>query len=179
MSKIMNETMMTPDRTTVHSRGSRGVRWAIVGATLLVIVIIAAAIAAPALRPLVRSRIVKTLDENFASRLELKNLDVSLFPSVRVTGQGLVLRQRDRADAPPLIVVNQFSAETSLFSLLRMRVHHVRLDGLQINIQTGREKQPGDGTHKKPPNFVIDEVVADGARLKTIPSKPGKKPLVW
>ena len=141
--------------------------------------IVAAAIAAPALTPLVRSRIVKTLEENFASRLELKNLDVSLFPSVRVTGQGLVLRQKDRADAPPLIVINQFSAETSLFSLLRTRVQHVRLDGLQIHIQTGREKQPGDGTHKKPPNFVIDEVIADGARLETIPSKPGKKPLVW
>ena len=174
----MKETT-TPDRPTSHSRLSLGARWAIAAGALVVIAIVAVAIAAPALSPYVKSRITRTLEENFASRLELKNLEVSLFPSVRVSGDGLVLRQRDGGDIPPLIMVSHFTAETNLLSGLFSRVERVKLDGLQIHIQTGHDKQPGGGTHKKPPGFTIAEVIADGTRLETIPSKPGKDPLVW
>lgn len=170
---------MTPDRPTGRSQLSRGARWAIAAGGLIVIAIVAVAVAAPALSPYVKSRVTKTLEENFASRLELKSLDVSLFPSVRVSGDGLVLRQKEGGDIPPLIIVNHFTAETNLLLALFSRIQHVRLDGLQIHIQTGRDKQPGDGAHKKPPGFTIAEVIADGARLETIPSKPGKDPLVW
>src|SRR5882724_388778 len=170
---------MTPDRPASRSHLSLGARWAIAAGVLIVVAILAVAIAAPALSPYVKSRITATLEENFASRLELKNLDVTLFPSVRVSGDGLVLRQKEGGDIPPLIVVNHFTAETNLLSALVSRVERVKLDGLQIHIQTGRDKQPGDGTHKKPPGFTIAEVIADGTRLETIPSKPGKDPLVW
>ncbi len=166
-----------------HAPVSRGARWAIAAGVLLVIVVAAAAIGARGMSAKARSRIIQTLEENFASRLELESLDVSLFPSVHVTGRGLILRQKGYPDIPPLVAVAQFSADTSILALLRMptRIHRVRLDGLQIHVQTGREKHPDDGqdVHKKPPNFAIDEVIADGARLETIPAKAGKVPLVW
>ena len=150
----------------------------------LVIVIAGAAIGARGISNRARERIIKTLEETFASRLELKTLNVSLFPSVQITGAGLVLRQKAQtAGVPPLIVVDQFSADTNLLELFHLptKIQHVRLVGLQIHIQTGQPKNPdaGIGGSKKPPNFVIGDVIADGTRVETIPAKPGKVPLVW
>lgn len=182
----MQDTLTT-DREHTPSRISRGARWAIAAGVLLIVLIAAVVIGARSVTPWVHERIVKTLEESFGSRLELKTLDVSLFPSVRITGQGLVLRQKGREGGPPLITIDRFSAHTTILSLFRIPtgVDHVRVEGLQIRVQTGGEKSTGDGAAgtkphgKKPPNFVIDEVIADGARLETIPSKPGKQPLVW
>ena len=172
----------TTDRIAKSSQGSRAARWAIAAGALLLVVVAAAAIGARSITPWVHNRIVQTLEETFASRLEIKSLDVTLFPSVRITGQGVTLRQKGREDGPPLITMERFSAHASLFSLFRIptAVDHVRVEGLQIHVQTGGEKKAHEPvTEKKPPNFVIDEVIADGARLETIPAKPGKQPLVW
>lgn len=173
----------TSDPLSKRPQVSRGARWAIAAGLVLVIGLAAAAIGARSISSRARDRIIQTLEESFAGRLELKSLDVSLFPSVHVTGRGLVLRHKGRDDIPPLIVVDQFSAETSILSLFHIptKIHHVRLVGLQIRIQTGGGKNSDakPATHKKPPNFIIDEVIADGARLETIPAKAGKVPLVW
>jgi AsmA-like C-terminal region len=178
----MHETLTT-DRTRKPIL-STGARWAIAVGVLLVIAIAGAAFFARGIASQARERIIQTLQETFASRLELKSLDVSLFPSVHITGTGLVLRQKTQtSDVPPLITIDQFSAETSLLELLHVptKVQHVRLIGLQVHVQTGQPKNPGAATtgSKKPPNFVIGEVVADGARVETIPAKAGKVPLVW
>src|SRR5580693_8538415 len=174
---------MTTDRTPKPREVSHGARWAIGAALLLALAIAGLAIGAQSITPWVRNRIVQTMEETFASRLELKSLDVSLFPSVRISGQGLTLRQKGVENGPPLITVDRFSAHTSLLSLFRIptAVNHVRIEGLQIHVRTGGEKRPDNGPagEKKPPNFVIDDVVADGARLETLPAKPGKVLLVW
>jgi hypothetical protein len=174
---------LTTDRTIGRSPFSPGARWAIAAGVILVIGIAGAAIGARSISSRARDRIVQTLEEAFASRLELKSLDVSLFPSVRVNGRGVVLRQKGRDDTLPLIVVDQFSADTSILSLFHIptKIQRVRLVGLQIRVQTGGAKRPDNGpaTDKRPPNFIIGEVIADGARVETIPAKPGKVPLVW
>jgi hypothetical protein len=79
--------------------------------------------------------------------------------------------------------VERFTADTNLLELLHIptKVQHVRLTGLRVNVQTGQAKTPNDdkSDSKKPPNFVIGEVIADGARVETIPAQSGKVPLVW
>jgi hypothetical protein len=179
----MLETLTT-DSTSGRSRISNGARWAIGVAVFLVIVIAGLAIGARGISARARERIMKTLEETFASRLELKTLSVSLFPSVHITGTGLVLRQKAQtAGVPPLIIIDQFSADTNLLELLHIptKVQHVRLVGLRVQIQTGQPKNPDAGTRasKAPPNFIIGEVIADGTRVATIPAKAGKVPLVW
>jgi AsmA-like C-terminal region len=178
---------MRESLTTDRANGrplSSGARWAIALGVLLVAAIAGAAIGARSISNRARERIMQTLEETFASRLELKSLDVSLFPSVHVTGTGLVLKHKEQAaDAPPLIQVEQFSADTNLFELFHLptKIQHVRLVGLQIHVLTGQPKSAsvGSGASKKPPNFVIGEAIADGARLETIPAESGKTPLVW
>src|SRR5258708_7430767 len=137
----MNETM-TPGRTASRPQFSSGARWAVAAVVLIVVAMVAVAIAAPALSPYVKNRITKTIEDNFASRLELKNLDVTLFPSVRVSGDGLVLRQKDGGDIPPLIMVNHFLAETNLLSAVFRSIQPVQLDGCHISAPTRRHKQP-------------------------------------
>jgi len=176
----MRETS-TPDRTTKHPI-STGARWAIAAGVLVLIAIVGAAIGARGISGRARTRIIQTLEETYASRLELKTLDVSLFPSVHVTGTGLVLRQKNEGSGPPLITVDQFTADTSILELFHLpaKIQHVRLTGLQVHVQTGRPKNPSGekSDSKKPPNFVIGEVIADGARVETIPAQAGKVPLV-
>jgi hypothetical protein len=178
----MKETLTTDG--TGRRVLSTGARWAIAVGVLLVIAIAAAAIGARGIAGHARERIINTLQEAYASRLELKSLDVSLFPSVHITGTGLILRQKTQtSDVPPLITIDQFSADTNLLELFHIptKIQHVRLVGLQVHVQTGQPKNPGAAAagSKKPPNFVIGEVIADGARVETIPAKPGKVPLVW
>ena len=175
---------VTTERMIGRPPSSTGARWAIAGGVLLIILIAGAAIGARAISGTVRDRILQTLEETFASRLELKTLNVSLFPSVHITGAGLVLKQKEQnSNAPPLITVDQFSADTNLLSLLHIptKIQHVRLIGLQVHVQTGQPKnsKAAATASRKPPNFVIGEVIADGARVETIPAKPGKAPLVW
>jgi hypothetical protein len=172
---------LTPDPTHKRVSASHGKRWAIGIAIVLIVIIAAVAILTPTLTGKARDGVKSALEEYFASRLEMKSLDVSLIPSVHVVGRGIVLRHED-GDAPPLIVIDQFTADTNLLSLLFDRIHTVRLDGLQVRVLTGGVKKPSETAkqhHKKPPHFVLDEVIADGARVETIPAKSGKVPLVW
>ena len=80
------------------------------------------AIGAHSISDRARDRIRKTLEETFASRLEIKTLDVQVLPSVHVSGTGLVLRQKNdgTGNTKPLILVDQFAADTSILELLHL-----------------------------------------------------------
>jgi len=179
----MAETLTT--NRTPKRKISTGARWGIAAGVLLILFVAALAIGSNSVSGWARDRIRKTLEETFASRLELKTLDVRVFPSVHVIGTGLVLRQKNHGEEskPPLITVDQFTADTNLLELFHLptKIQHVRLTGLRVNVQTGQSKHPDNDKSgsKKPPNFVIGDVIADGARVETIPSQAGKVPLVW
>jgi hypothetical protein len=99
-----------------------------------------------------------------------------------------VLWPAARADLPPLIEVQKFSARAGLMELLLPTKHvgSVRLEGLWIQL-------PPRGAHigapaltaetppakKKPPaafSVVMDTIVADHARLDLLSGAPGKPP---
>jgi hypothetical protein len=141
-------------------------------------------VAARQVTRLVHDRIIAALEDHFESRVEIKTLEVTLFPSTRVTASGLVLRHKRRSDVPPLITINQLTAETSLLELFRTptRMSRVRLQGLKIHVMARRSDSDEGRRHRtgqRAPQFVINELIADGAVLETIPKSAEKVPLVW
>ena len=53
----------------------------------------------------VHDRIIAALEDHFESRVELKNLDVTLFPATRVTANGLVLKHKgERAEGSKKVI---------------------------------------------------------------------------
>ena len=91
------------------------------------------------LTPGLRARLTTALAERFNSQVEVTALRVSVLPSLRISGNGVVLRHRGRTDVPPLIVVESFSADATIWGLTGKPVHfrRVRLEGLEINIPPG------------------------------------------
>ncbi|MGH9582214.1 MAG: hypothetical protein ACRD4O_04695, partial [Bryobacteraceae bacterium] len=144
------------------------------------------------LGPRIRARVVTALEQRFDADIQLKSLDVSLFPEPGVAGEGLVIRHKGWPDRAPLIRIRRFTAETDWATLIagRNRVKRVRLHGLQIHVpprgasafketfSRGEEVESGepghDTTHLR---FTIDTIQADGTTLLVAPKTPGKDPL--
>lgn len=161
---------------------SRGRLWLIAGGVLLAVAATTLAIAGHFIAPLVKSRMIQALKESYESDVELSGVDVALFPSVRVVGEGLVLRHRGRTDVPPLISIRKFSATANWSGLSRSpaRVDRVYLEGLQIHVPPRRADDKKDGAKfrkQNVPRFVINQINADGTFLEILPKKAGKEPL--
>jgi hypothetical protein len=161
--------------------GSRWIRtglWVALG--LLVVVASLAAILALRFQPVARNYFIATLRQHYKSDVSLGNLSISLFPQVRATGDNLVFRLTGRPDGQPLVVVRRFTFEADFVNFFRTPRHirKLTLDGLELHIppKSGKPQEtPGSGIPALP--FVLEEVVADGATLQTLPSDPRKAPL--
>lgn len=131
-----------------------------------------------------RDWVVETLKKRYQCDVEMKDFSASFFPSVRIAGEGLVLKRKDRADLPPLASIKKFSVSVGWLGLLRQPRHfrQVRLEGLVMVIPTrhgqvqAREKQQ---EKQQASPFVLDEVFADGAILSILPANPNKPPHVF
>lgn len=164
-------------------------KWIVAAGIALVVLLLAFLIAlhvmAPKLRAEARQETQDYLQARFKSSVHFDDFQVTFYPRVRVSVQGLVLRHQGRTDIPPLIEVRNITFYTSLGSLLRHRpeVELAQLDGLQIHTPP---RNPGGtplihGTDqdlaKKYP-VLIREIRADDALLVTLrhPSDAGKPP---
>ena len=169
----------TADRRRLIPR--RMIPWIAAAVAILVAVGISVLVATGTLGRLARDRVVKVLKQHYGAGLQFKNLTVRLFPQVRVEATDLTFRQPGRPDTPPLITIQKLSAVTSPMEALRAppRVREVRLEGLRIQVSRRGESGPHPKKQggKKPPDFVIDSVLADGTQLTVIPRKEGKPPL--
>ena len=88
-----------------------------------------------------RHRIVASLAERLDSDVELGDLDLRVYPTLRAEGSDLRIRRRGaRADLPPLIAIKKFHVDGSLFGIWRKHVDHVQLTGLDINIPPEAER---------------------------------------
>lgn len=92
-----------------------------------------------AVEPRIKQRLVNALGERFDSEVQLETLTVSLLPSLRLSGRGLVLRHKHRTDGPPLVMIASFSGDASLVGLLSdpVKISNIRLEGLEINVPPG------------------------------------------
>lgn len=138
----------------------------------------------------VTDRIVATLSDRLDSEVQLGALTLRAWPGLRVEGAGLVIRQRNRPDAPPLITARRFTVDTSVMGLWRRRIARLWLDGLDIEIPPERKPASDNGAGAATTNggttfpeaareFVIERLETADARLAVIPSDRSKPPKVW
>jgi hypothetical protein len=177
------------------------VRWTIVAALGLVVAL-AIAVSVGSRTPTLRKLVIQTLADRLDSEVELGAFSVDTFPSVHVTGAGLVIRHKNRHDVPPLVSVDAFAIDGGLVGILTRprRFRTVTVTGLHINIPPGgfknddsTETPAGDkpslppGTTSAEPKddgsgpgaIVVDRLVAENAELVLIPRKAGKQPKVF
>src|SRR5580698_8713778 len=158
-------------------------KWIVAGVVVLVLLLVAAFLTGPTLHRFVRERTQKVLQTHFASTVEFSDFDVSMFPRLRVTITGLVLRHKGRTDIPPLIELRTVWMSAQLPELLRPRqyISFVQLDGLQIHTpprEPGAEplihKTDQDLAQKYP--VLIGEVRADDASIEVLRAQSDKPP---
>src|SRR5215468_6006635 len=133
---------------------SRAGRIAIVGAGVLSLALIGAAIGVLRLVPLssenARERFVAALADRLDAEVELQELRVHILPSLRAEGRGLTIRHKGRRDVPPLISIAHFSAESGLVNLLHRHISRVDIDGLDIEIPPDRNHSDTDAPEGRP-----------------------------
>ena len=155
--------------------------WLLTISVLLLLIAVALTTLARHINPLVRSRAVAMLSNRFDSDVELRDLQVTLFPRLAIHGAGLILRHHGRTDVPPLIAIEKFSAEGKWSGLTGKPWHlsKLHLRGLSIHIPP-REKR--DGNKPSPGRDIpvlVDELLSEDAVLKLIPGNPQKLPHIF
>jgi hypothetical protein len=128
---------------------------------------------------MVRPRVQSALQARFDSDLVIRNLRVSLFPSVKVSGDSVVFHRKGHPDEPPLIQIARFTASGNIFGLLARHLTLVQLEGLAIQVPPKDSGGAGPGGGGKDPYFAIDDIIADGTKLSIIPRDSWKEPLVF
>jgi len=118
---------------------------------------------------------------------------------VRVEGTKIALRHQGRTDIPPMFAMDRFFFEVDLHTLWEKptRVRFIRLDGLALTIPPKDQRPSLSGSASEEevlqseppteeevappgaPSVLIDEVVADGAKLVMLPKDPAKAPLIF
>ena len=132
-----------------------------------------------------RRRLVATLSSRLDGDVELGRLTLRFYPELHVVGTDLRIHHRPRRDVPPLISVKQFTVRTGFIALWRKHVSHVNLEGLDIEIPPPNDdvgpRRPGADEPILGPirEVVVDELVADNARLTVLPRDPDGKPKIW
>jgi hypothetical protein len=155
--------------------------------------------------PYIREQAVQYLQKRFDSDVEMAALRVRL-PRVspvklvlrkgrggiaRVEGAGIVLRQRGRTDAPPLLRVQRFSFEVDLGTLFdeQKTVSRVALHGVEVNIPPpGQRPKMNAGAPSPPPDStaqaeqarkatILKEVLLENSSLVILPRDPSKTPM--
>jgi hypothetical protein len=159
--------------------------------TAAVAFVIAAAIGtvlALRFQPVAREYFISTLRKRYQSDIELGNLQISLYPTVRATGDNLVFWFQGRHDRPPLVQIRRFSFEAGFVNFFRnpKHINRLRLEGLQIHVPPREERaqmnsptSASSSSSSDTAAFVLDEVIADGATLEVAPTDPAKNPLTF
>lgn len=133
--------------------------------------------------PVARQYVLSALKQRYKSDVELGNLQISLFPLVRATGDNLVLRVPGRKDLPPLIEIRRFVVEARFIGFFRYpkRIRRLRLEGLQIHIAPKSQRSQPQGQGSGTPNipFILEDITADGTTLQTLSADLSKAPLTF
>ena len=134
-----------------------------------------------------RQLVVETLEDRLDSHVELESFSVDTFPTVHITGTGLVLRLKSRPDTPPLVTIRSFALDGGLIGFFGRprRFRTVTLTGpagqhSARRHQGRRRRQSGGGAPSiGRAAIVVEKLIADDAVLSLIPRKAGKSPRVF
>jgi hypothetical protein len=154
-------------------------RWVKISGLLAVVVIGGAAVFVASRWPFTRDTVVRALQEEFSSTVELKTFQGTYFRPGCVA-EGVTFRRNSDRNAPPIATVEKLTIQGSYWGLFGIpkRVRHVRVEGLHIfaspsSESTGKEASPSS---PEPLALVIDEIIADDSVVEFASGEPGTKP---
>jgi hypothetical protein len=162
----------------------RVARWVLVVAVGLAAVLITMA-ALGSRSPVLRKKLVQTLEENLDADVELQDLHASAFPTLSITGDGLSVRMKGHHEGDPLIDVRHFEVSAGLSGLFYRprRFQLVRLEGLRITIPPDSDHDDADKEKSEratsPGPVIIEHLESKDAELVIVPRKPDKAPRVF
>jgi hypothetical protein len=175
---------LTPyNRTTVNAK-----RWLIYSAIVAVALTVATTLVVRQLQPRLHRDIERVLSERLDSVVLLRSLDLALWPTPTLIGEGLTIRHHGRGDLPPLIAIRRFSGSASWLGLFERHLTEVTLEGLELTIppkrradmpSLGASSPEPDAGEWTAPNFAIDRLYATDARLSVMPREADKDPRVF
>ncbi|RXH57040.1 hypothetical protein GRAN_0350 [Granulicella sibirica] len=174
--------------------GSEGGRhrsrvWRWIGIVVIVVLAVVAGLATTATimlkraQPILKGRVVQTLQTHFNSRIELDDFNVSVMRGLEVSGRGLrIFAPEDVVEAgatAPIFTVGQFSFRADVLGLFKhpTHVHTVHVSGLEIRIPPRQMRKAG--VEQKPKRKIemdADEIICTDSRVLIESSKPGKDP---
>jgi hypothetical protein len=130
------------------------------------------------LTPIVRNRALDMLRSRFDSEAEIRELDVSVWHGISVSGKGLMVRHHGRTDVPPLLEIAEFSGHMGWLALIDKPWHiqRVELKGLTIHIPPKEKREPFRDPKKKPRDIpvIVDELISNDSELDLLPGNPEK-----
>jgi AsmA-like C-terminal region len=128
-----------------------------------------------------RQWVISELSDHFDSQVELQSLHVDLTPRMQVTGEGLTLHYRNRADVPPLIQIARFSFNLGVLGIIHVPRHvkGVYVENMIITIPPSDKNAPPEPRPKSAavPRVIFNEIVCNDTDLIILPKKAGKDPL--
>jgi AsmA-like C-terminal region len=169
----------------VGGEGQRAWLWVAMGS--LAIVLLGAGLLEILLHhaePILRARIMQSLSARFHSRVELRELDVSLLRGFEVSGSDLAIYPYNINSGAPTISVRQFSFRTGYASLVHSPLHigHVEVEGLRISLPPKSQRTEPAGTLQGEKHFpqkitvFVEEVDAKDTVLTLGTDRPGRLP---
>jgi hypothetical protein len=126
-----------------------------------------------------REWVVRELSARFDSHVDLQSLHVETTPRMRVTGEGLTLRYRNRTDVPPLIQIARFSFNLGFLGIVHVPRHvkGVYVENMVITIPPSDPNAPPSAKSAQVPHVFFNEIVCNDTSLIILPKKAGKDPL--
>jgi hypothetical protein len=166
-----------------------GLRWRVIGVSLLIFAVGAASLyyyAGTLIEHRLRPAIIELLEQRFDSKVELDALTVGFTPTLSIRGEGLTLRHQGRTDIPPLISIRAFTISSSVRELWERHIDRVHVEGLEFMIPPRRradmpkmQSSDDDARDDEAPDVYIHELVTDDSLLMIMSKREGKDPRVF
>ncbi|SFS11372.1 hypothetical protein SAMN05421771_1954 [Granulicella pectinivorans] len=132
--------------------------------------------------PILKGRVIQTLETYFHGNVELGTFEVSILNGLDVSGTNLRIYAPDDVVAAgataPIITVGNFAFHADIRALLEhpTRIHSVRVSGLEVRIPPRQQRNAAPRTEKKPHRIEIaaDEIEFTDSRLIIVNGNPNK-----
>jgi hypothetical protein len=182
---IINQVQQSAQRKS--ARASKAWHWGIPALLAAVVLFVVVPIVLARANPILKGRVVETLQARFDSEVQLDALQISIARGVEVTGNGLrIFPQNDQrvvGNNKPLIAVGHFHFRASVLGLFFKPTHvsQVNVRGLEINIPPAEQRHKQTRHNRSPGNVMIrvDEIVLDDSQLVIGTDKPDKDPRIF
>ena len=180
-----------PERNVVTGTRPRRRRWMwwFGGGALAVVVALGAAVeyAIHHAEPILRRRVVASLEDRFKTPVALDRLYLSFANGIEVSGEGLRIgAATNEGGPPPVLTIRSFRFRTNVHQLLEpvMRISEVDVQGMQLNIPPKDKRGPllAKAKHRRDRpklSIVVDHIMCSDAVLTIETDKPGKQPMVF